>query len=502
MKTKRILLILLLALLLSQPVYADGGGAAMPVISVQPADQSLSLGESCTLSVSAAVSDGGTLSYMWCSSATADMSGMSAIGGGSETGSSLTVTPAAGTVYYCVMVTNTLGENVTSLYSRIASVTVRGEGGEIITGIEVAVPPARLQYNAGDTLDSTGLVLRLLTDAGSREVITGYTCHPTALTQAGTQTITVSYGVFSASFSVEVAADHAEVPVITAQPSDHSLEPGESAVLTVSASVSDGGTLSYQWFSGSSASPENMAPCPAPAGAAPSFTAGELPPGDTYYCVRVTNTLGTQTASVFSLAALVRVMPGKPVITEQPAAHRVKVNESCTLSVTAAEPGSEGLSYLWYSGSVSDVGAMTAMDRGTRTGRTLTVDTSEPGTRYYCVLVMNTASGLTSSVYSRVVAVQVEAPVVSGGVSPSGTPMPAAVPIPEASPEEENEKRPEPTAAAPHIPGVTPTEAPAAQPARKSHPHIGTWIAVIAALTAAGAGGAYWYLGRREEDDE
>ena len=62
--------------------------------------------------------------------------------------------------------------------------------------------PEKLRYFVGETLDTTGLSLTLDTQT----ITTGYTCTPTVLTTAGTQTITVTCGGKTASFDVEVKA--------------------------------------------------------------------------------------------------------------------------------------------------------------------------------------------------------------------------------------------------------------------------------------------------------
>jgi hypothetical protein len=76
------------------------------------------------------------------------------------------------------------------------------------------------------------------------------------------------------------------------------------AALTVTASVSDDGVLSYQWHSNTADSVEGGTPV---GGNYPYFTPPTDTLGVTWYYVEVTNTLGDKTASVTSAAAKIEV---------------------------------------------------------------------------------------------------------------------------------------------------------------------------------------------------
>ena len=84
----------------------------------------------------------------------------------------------------------------------------------------LGILPNKIQYTVGDTLDTTGLVLTLVSSKGNQQSITsGYSCSPTLLDTAGRTEIRVSYGELSCSFNVTVAAAPASpspsVPVQT-----------------------------------------------------------------------------------------------------------------------------------------------------------------------------------------------------------------------------------------------------------------------------------------------
>ncbi|WP_206105479.1 InlB B-repeat-containing protein [Paenibacillus thalictri] len=99
--------------------------AAVPSIDTQPADQTVNVGGSATLTVSA--SGGAALSNQWYSSATNSAIGGTPING--ATGASYAApTTVTGTTYYYVVVTNTdssaTGSKTAAAASRVAKVTV------------------------------------------------------------------------------------------------------------------------------------------------------------------------------------------------------------------------------------------------------------------------------------------------------------------------------------------------------------------------------------------
>ncbi len=114
-------------------LYRKVTGAQDPSILIQPENGSYMIGENAdALTVEAAVTDGGTLSYQWYRSSTAKNSGGQKIAGATEV-SYTPPTDEAGIWYYYCIVTNT-NNNVTrkktaSTTSAIAAVTVNGGNG-------------------------------------------------------------------------------------------------------------------------------------------------------------------------------------------------------------------------------------------------------------------------------------------------------------------------------------------------------------------------------------
>lgn len=70
--------------------------------------------------------------------------------------------------------------------------------------LSVSSTPAKLKYSVGERLDTAGLVLKLSDGNGVQIVRSGFSCSPETFSSTGTQTVTVSYGGQSTSFTVTV----------------------------------------------------------------------------------------------------------------------------------------------------------------------------------------------------------------------------------------------------------------------------------------------------------
>lgn len=76
-----------------------------------------------------------------------------------------------------------------------------------LSRIEIARKPDIVEYNVGDSLVTTGMLITAIFDDGTRAGVTsGYSCYPTTLSNEGNQTITVTYSGLTATFSVIVYA--------------------------------------------------------------------------------------------------------------------------------------------------------------------------------------------------------------------------------------------------------------------------------------------------------
>lgn len=79
----------------------------------------------------------------------------------------------------------------------------------VLSGIAVATLPAKTEYEIGEALDATGLTLTGLYSDGKTEALTaGYTLSGFDSSTIGEKTVTVTYGEFTAQFSVEVTCEH------------------------------------------------------------------------------------------------------------------------------------------------------------------------------------------------------------------------------------------------------------------------------------------------------
>ncbi len=167
--------------------------------------------------------------------------------------------------------------------------------------------------------------------------------------------------------------------VITTQPSNQTVNSGQTATFTV---VASGTGLNYQWKEGSTSI----------AGAtSASYTTSPTTPTDngSQYEVIVGNSSG----SVISNPATLTVN-SKPLITVQPSSQTVKVGVAATFTVAAA--GTSPLSYQWQKGGVNISGATSASYATSLT--TLT----DSGSQYDAV-VSNSLGSVTSNIATLIV---------------------------------------------------------------------------------------------------
>ena len=213
---------------------------------------------------------------------------------------------------------------------------------------------------------------------------------------------------------------NAETPVISGQPQGATVTQNGNVNLSVTASINDGGTLSYQWYSNTVNSNTGGTPVGENSN---SFSPPTNTVGTMYYYVVVkndnTNVNGAQTVSVTSnvIAVTVNLLTNAaaPVISSQPQGATVVLNGNVNLSVTASVNDGGTLSYQWYSNTTnSNTGGTTV---GTNSN-SYSPPTTTGGTVYYYVAITNTNTGVngtqTAVVYSETAAVTVNAPVQGG----------------------------------------------------------------------------------------
>ncbi|MBO9596920.1 MAG: S-layer homology domain-containing protein [Cohnella sp.] len=222
----------------------------------------------------------------------------------------------------------------------------------------------------------------------------------------------------------EAAPVDAETPSIGTQPADKIVNVGGTATLSVAASVSDGGTLSYQWYSNTTNSNSGGTLIPGTNNATYSAPTGSA--GTTYYYVVVTNTdpskTGVQTATATSAAAQVTVNAltnaAAPSISTQPSDQTVSIGGTADLTVAATASGT--LSYQWYSNTTNSNSGGTLIVGATSS--TFAAPTSTAGTTYYYVVITNTNNAATgaksATATSSAAKVTVNAPTITQNPPP------------------------------------------------------------------------------------
>ena len=74
-----------------------------------------------------------------------------------------------------------------------------------VKSISVSKKPSKTTYVEGETLDTSGMEVTVVTAKGTETITSDFVCSPTYLDKEGSQTITVSYGGQTATFSVSVS---------------------------------------------------------------------------------------------------------------------------------------------------------------------------------------------------------------------------------------------------------------------------------------------------------
>ena len=219
-------------------------------------------------------------------------------------------------------------------------------------------------------LESKGAKYQVLTDpVGSGDEFAPGT-HEHDLT-AGTWYIVSSTGSNMKFANIAFSAPKCEKPAIVDLNDVDLCENDPYSALTVSATVSDGGTLHYAWFKEAGATDE-------PVGTdAASFT----PEADGEYYVIVTNQLdGFADNTETSNAVTVQHLAGT-TITTAPVSVRKDAGEAATLSVVAA---GKNLSYEWFTCNADGTGAEPLEPAATETSLEVIVPDGE---QYYKVVV-------------------------------------------------------------------------------------------------------------------
>ena len=436
----------------TNPVNAEA--PSISGITTDPAggEWDVSENDEFTLTVTASVTDGGTLSYQWYENTTNSTTGGTAIGGDDDT---LTLNKedydAGDTLYFFVRVTNTIANNgdggtkTATATSTVATVTITSvlvnakhpsitdqpQGGTwnvneddvfTLTVTASSVDGGTLSYQwykgtSASAVDGTAIGTNSATLTLEKAHYTGdgHLYFYVAVTNTiddnddgGVKTATATSNAATVTVSGNgVAMVDAETPSITGQPIGGSWDVSSANTfkLTVTASVSDGGTLSYKWYkntTNSATGGEEVGTNSATLTLEKAHYTGD---GHLYFYVVVTNTIddnddgGVKTVTATSNAATVTVSGNgvamvdaeTPNITGQPTGGTWDVSGTnlFTLTVTANSTDGGELSYQWYkntSNSTTD-----GIEIGTDNPLTLAkTDCPSDGPWYFYVVVTNT----------------------------------------------------------------------------------------------------------------
>jgi hypothetical protein len=331
-----------------------------PTITTQPQDQEVTAGGTATFTVSAT----GTapLSYQWRRN-------------------SVNISGASGSSY--------TRHNVQPGDAGNYSVVVTNAGGHVTSGnavLTVNVPPTISAQPQSQTVNQGGTALFSVTASGTAPLSyqwrrnevnipgansSAYTCAGVQTGDAGDYSVLVVNVAGSITSAVAVLTVNL-APWITTQPQDQTVNPGGTAVFTVSAAGTP--PLSYQWrfnnvdLAGATGS---------------SYTRNGVQPADVgAYSVRVANMAGSVISSNAWLALTMA-----PFITAQPEDVAVTQGSSATFMVSAV--GTAPLSYQWRFNGTNLAGA---------TGASYTRGAALPAhAGAYSVLITNAVGSVLSS---------------------------------------------------------------------------------------------------------
>lgn len=224
----------------SERAYISVGASALPPQISVPAQVMVYQNEKVSLQCRATDPNGGSLSYIWYETSTGRLEHIIALM--DESSPNLVCdTSKPGTRYYvCGVWTQSGGYG----YSSVIPVTVlEPEEPEEVVSIEITKEPAKTQYQVGDSIDLKGMVVRVYTSNGFKDLFDGIGVEvsPKTLTGAGEQKIAVTYEGCIATFTVTVAGGDAKV---TQHPKNQTAHEGETVTFECEATKAS----SYQWY--------------------------------------------------------------------------------------------------------------------------------------------------------------------------------------------------------------------------------------------------------------
>lgn len=221
-----------------------------------------------------------------------------------------------------------------------ATVTISKSDGSAVTATDVAPLPSGYGDNTLSFIPDIDAAGAGMADASYKVQIAGVTGAGVPTSYCYTVTVfDPNNSAGSATAPDLCTTPPAQTPAITVEPavSASYVQSAPAAALSITANVSDGGTLSYQWYSNTTDSTSGGA---AISGAnASTYTPSTAATGTTYYYVVVTNTKGGQTASATSGTAAITVTTAAPIF-------GIALNQTGTYTFAQAAAGYAALPAL------------------------------------------------------------------------------------------------------------------------------------------------------------
>jgi hypothetical protein len=382
-----------------------------PVISTEPTDTTLCLGDAApTLSV-VVVATGSSLSYQWYSNTANSNAGGTIISGAIAD----TLVPSVATTgikYYYVVVTD-IQCNIKDT-SRAAAVTVNSN--TTIT-TEPTAPAAVCIGGTAPILSvvASGTTLTYQWYSNTTSSNLGGTLIASATSSSYTVPIATSGTVYyyvivsgrcgkdtSSAVAVVVNANTS----ITTQPLAPSAVCAGSSVAALTVVATGAGTLTYQWYSNTTNSNTGGTNLGASAQNS-SYTPGSATVGTTYYYVIVTGSCGNVSSNAVAV-----VVNAVTTITAEPLSPAALCVGGAISPLTVTATGTGTLTYQWYSNTVNNITSGTSLGASAQTAN-YTPSVASAGTTYYYVIVTGTC-GKDTSITATVAVTGNSGPLAAG----------------------------------------------------------------------------------------
>jgi len=378
---------------------SNNGGATLPTLTTQPADQGVVEGASATFTVVATGS--APLAYQWSSSP--DGTTYADLAGATSTSYATGATALAQSgLRYRVVVSNAAG-NVTSSAARLTvTAAVVAPAITVQPAAQTVTAPATATFNITATGTTLSYQWQVSTDAGvTYAAIAGAANAPIlAVTSTTTALNGYRYRVLVSNSAGNALSTGAVLtvnptpiaPTITAQPAARTIIAGQAADFTVAATGTPAPTIQWR-LNGTnlvngllSAGVCNGATVASATGVTVTLTAVPLGCSGAVFSAVASNGVAPDATST-GAALTVNPVPAPPIITAQPAAQTVLTDATATFSVTAT---GAGLTYQWKKNGTTIVGATAA------TYTTPAVNWVDSGA-LYTVVVTNADGNVTSN---------------------------------------------------------------------------------------------------------